>query len=73
MSAPSRFVTGAGRIIYSFRVRSFPTLVNNIYIIDDGEGLILVDCGSGMPQANAELAAGHWGKSASPAIAGCDG
>lgn len=58
MSAPSRFVTGAGRIIYSFRVRSFPTLVNNIYIIDDGEGLILVDCGSGMPQANAELAAG---------------
>lgn len=58
MSAPLRFVTGAGRIIYSFRVRSFPTLVNNIYIIDDGEGLILVDCGSGMPQANTELAAG---------------
>ena len=58
MSAPLRFVTGAGRIIYSFRVRSFPTLVNNIYIIDDGEELILVDCGSGMPQANAELEAG---------------
>lgn len=58
MSAPLRFVTGAGRVIYSFRVRSFPTLVNNIYIIDDGNGLILVDCGSGMPQPNAELEAG---------------
>ena len=51
-------MTGDGRIIYSFRVRSFATLVNNIYIIDGGEGLILVDCGSGMPQANAELEAG---------------
>ena len=58
MSAPLRFMTGDGRIIYSFRVRSFATLVNNIYIIDGGEGLMMVDCGSGMPQANAELEAG---------------
>lgn len=58
MKAPLRFETAAGRAIYSFRVRSFPTLVNNIYIIDDGEAPILVDCGSGMEQANADLLAG---------------
>ncbi|MFO7664631.1 MAG: MBL fold metallo-hydrolase [Chloroflexota bacterium] len=56
--APQRFRTGAGRTIYSFIVRSFPTLVNNIYIIKDGTQSILVDCGSGMEQANADLLAG---------------
>lgn len=59
MTKPSqRYVTSTGRLIYSFPVRSFPTLVNNIYVIDSGEELILVDCGSGMPQANDDLAAG---------------
>ncbi len=58
MKPPQRYATATGRVIYSFPVRSFPTLVNNIYVIDDGQGLILVDCGSGMPQANADLAAG---------------
>lgn len=58
MKEPQRFETGTGRAIYSFPVRSFPTLVNNIYIIEDDGGPILVDCGSGMPQANTELEAG---------------
>lgn len=58
MKAPQRYETNAGRTIYSFPVRSFATLVNNIYIVDDGDELILVDCGSGMPQANDDLAAG---------------
>ena len=58
MKPPQRFVTSSGRVIYSFSVRSFPTLVNNIYIIDDDSGLILIDCGSGLPQANADLEAG---------------
>jgi glyoxylase-like metal-dependent hydrolase (beta-lactamase superfamily II) len=73
MKSPQRFVTGSGRVIYSFSVRSFPTLVNNIYIIDDDSGLILIDCGSGLPQANADLEAGFaavgeaFGRRVSPA------
>jgi len=51
MSKVKRFETNAGRIIYSFPVQSFPGLINNIMIISDGEQHILVDCGSGMPQA----------------------
>jgi glyoxylase-like metal-dependent hydrolase (beta-lactamase superfamily II) len=58
MSTVQKFETSNGRIIYSFPVRSFPSLVNNIYLIEDGEGLTLVDCGSGSAGANAELAAG---------------
>lgn len=58
METPRRFETAAGRTIYTFPVRSFATLVNNIYIISDGEHRILVDCGSGMEQANADLVAG---------------
>jgi len=58
MKAPQLFKTDAGRTIYSFPVRSFDTLINNIYVIDDGNDLILVDCGSGMPQTNDDLSAG---------------
>ncbi len=58
MSKLKRFETNTGRIIYSFPVQSFPGLVNNIMIITDGEQRILVDCGSGLPQANDELLRG---------------
>ena len=58
MKQPQKFTTGAGRTIYTFPVQSFPSLVNNIYIISDGDLLILVDCGSGFAQANDELLAG---------------
>lgn len=58
MADPSKFITGAGRTIYAFPVQTFPSLVNNIYIIDSDDQLILVDCGSGMESANDELAAG---------------
>ncbi len=55
MTGAKRFVTSAGRIIYQFQVRSFATLVNNIHVISDGEQHILVDCGSGLAQANEDL------------------
>ncbi|HRQ38204.1 MAG TPA: MBL fold metallo-hydrolase [Chloroflexota bacterium] len=58
MKAAQQFVTGAGRPIYSFPVQSFANLVNNIYLIAGDEGWILVDCGSGLEQANADLLAG---------------
>ena len=45
-------------MIYSFPVQSFDRLVNNIYIIDNGEQYILVDTGSGMERTNQELLAG---------------
>ena len=58
MKRLEKFTTSNGRSIYSFQVQSFTQLVNNIYIIDDGDELILVDCGSGMEQANTDLLAG---------------
>ncbi|GAB4268884.1 MAG: MBL fold metallo-hydrolase [Candidatus Promineifilaceae bacterium] len=53
-----QFTTSEGRRIYAFSVRSFPGLVNNIYIISDGDKLFLVDTGSGMDSTNEELLAG---------------
>lgn len=58
MATVERFSTSDGRAIYAFPVRSFPTLVNNIYVISDGQERILVDCGSGLEQANHDLVAG---------------
>ena len=58
MQKASKFTTRLGRVIYTFPVQSFPSLVNNIYLISDGDSLILVDCGSGFAQANDQLLAG---------------
>ena len=58
MTSIQKFTTSGGRIIYSFPVRAFPGLVNNIYLISDGDQLILVDCGSGYDKANDDLLAG---------------
>ena len=58
MEAVEKFTTDDRREIYTFKVQSFSQLVNNIYIIDDGNDLILVDCGSGLEQANNDLVAG---------------
>lgn len=58
MKKVSKFTTSEGREIYSFSVQSFPSLVNNIYIVSDGDQLVLVDTGSGMEQANEALVAG---------------
>lgn len=54
----AKFETSAGRYIYTFQVEAFPTLIANIYLVDDGDRLILVDCGSGMEKSNRELLAG---------------
>lgn len=58
MKSPQQFLTDAGRAIYAFPVKSFPSLINNIYVIDNDDQLILVDCGSGMENTNEELVAG---------------
>ncbi len=58
MKTAQKFTTSAGREIYTFPVQSFPSLVNNVYIVNDGDQLILVDCGSGFDRANEELVEG---------------
>lgn len=58
MNEAEKFKTSDGRDIYTFQVQSFSQLINNIYIIDDGNDLILVDCGSGLEKANNDLVAG---------------
>jgi len=58
MKTTREFVSQAGRVIYSFPVQSFPNLINNIYVVDNDDQLILVDCGSGMESTNEELEAG---------------
>lgn len=57
-SEVQQFETSNGRFIYSFPVQVFPSLISNIYIIDDGNQLILVDTGSGFNHANDELLTG---------------
>lgn len=52
------YSTSDGRLIYSFPVQAFPELATNVYVIDDGGRLILVDCGSGLEDSNRDLLAG---------------
>jgi glyoxylase-like metal-dependent hydrolase (beta-lactamase superfamily II) len=58
MNQAARFITAGERTIYTFPVTAFPGLVVNIYLIDNGDELVLVDTGSGMEQSNRELLAG---------------
>ncbi len=58
MKDVTRYVTSAGRTLYTFPARAFPQLVANITLISDGQHQILVDCGSGMDQCNEDLLAG---------------
>jgi glyoxylase-like metal-dependent hydrolase (beta-lactamase superfamily II) len=53
-----KYQTSDGRCIYTFPVQAFSQLVANIYLISDGDRLILVDTGSGMDQSNSDLLAG---------------
>ncbi len=53
-----QFQTSDGRSIYTFQTNAFPNLISNIYIIDDGDQLILIDTGSGFRDANKELVEG---------------
>ena len=58
MESASKYVTSAGRVIYGFPVAAFPGLVANVYIIGDGQSLVLVDTGSGREESNKDLMAG---------------
>jgi glyoxylase-like metal-dependent hydrolase (beta-lactamase superfamily II) len=58
MNGLIREKTEGGRCIYGFQVEAFPTLVANIYIIDDGSELTLIDCGSGLEASNQGILTG---------------
>ncbi len=53
--AVSRFQTGQGRVLYSFKVQAFKALVANIHVLEDGDRLFLIDTGSGTPESNRQL------------------
>lgn len=61
MNPVAKFKTAAGRCIYTFQVEAFPTLIANIYLIENGTELILVDCGSGRDASNRHLLEGFQG------------
>jgi glyoxylase-like metal-dependent hydrolase (beta-lactamase superfamily II) len=54
----ARFTTASGRNLYQIPLEVFPGFVGNVYVLTGGDGVILVDCGSGMEQARRELVAG---------------
>ena len=54
----NKFTTSAGRTIYTYPITAFPSLVANVYFIDDGDKVTLVDTGSGLPLSNQEFMGG---------------
>ncbi len=50
--------TAGGRTIYTFPVQAFPELATNLYVLDDGGQITLIDCGSGLEPSNRDLLAG---------------
>jgi glyoxylase-like metal-dependent hydrolase (beta-lactamase superfamily II) len=64
----ARFETRQGIRVYRFPVETFPTHFNNLYLIDDGDRLTLVDAGSGLDSTRRDIDAGldeiaaRWGR-----------
>lgn len=58
VASPLRFDTGDGRTIYALSVQAFPGFWGNVYVLDDGARLTLVDTGSGFESSNESLLAG---------------
>jgi glyoxylase-like metal-dependent hydrolase (beta-lactamase superfamily II) len=50
-----RFDTAGGAVIFLVAVETFPDHVNNVYLLREGARVTLYDCGSQMPQTQAEL------------------
>ncbi len=51
------FETGGGRKIYRLPLEVFPGLFGHAYLVCGGARPVLVDCGSGQPNSNRDLAA----------------
>ena len=57
-STVTRFQTRQGIAIFRLPVETFPGLFNNIYLVDDGDQLTLIDVGSRFDSTRRDLAAG---------------
>lgn len=55
MRAIEQFRSSHGHTIYCLPTRSFEGMVTNLYLIDDGQQLTLVDCGAGVAEGNQDL------------------
>ena len=58
VESPQKFVTSDERVIYAICIEVFPGFYGNVYVIDGGAALTLVDTGSGMDTCNEALIAG---------------
>ncbi len=64
----ARFETRHGIQVYRFPVETFPTHFNNLYLIDDGDRLTLIDVGSRLETTRRDIGAGlddiaaRWGR-----------
>lgn len=56
--SPLRFDTGDGRTIYALCLEVFPRFYGNVYVLDEGDRLVLVDTGSGFEGSNRQLESG---------------
>ena len=54
----TRFVTSAGATIFCLAAETYPSHVNNIYLIHDGAHRTLIDCGSDTELCRADLRRG---------------
>lgn len=57
-SGVRRFQSVDGTVIFGVPVETFPTLVNNLYFIDSGTTVTLVDAGSPLSSTSEDLARG---------------
>lgn len=57
VESPTRHHTSGGRTIYAVCIEVFPGFFGNQYVLDDGNGLVLVDTGSARPSSNENLEA----------------
>ncbi len=53
-----RFHSKSGARIYSMSVETFPTHINNVYLVLEEGSAILFDCGSGLSSSQRDLALG---------------
>ena len=56
VDSPARHQTSDGRTVYAVCTEVFPNFFGNQYVIDDGNGLVLVDTGSARPASHQNLA-----------------
>ncbi len=58
VASPQKFVTSDERTIYAMCIEVFPGFYGNVYVIEGGPALTLVDTGSGMDACNEALIEG---------------